>query len=303
MRRAKAISAHPLVLCTVAGLLVGIALLVVMPESVEHLVRDREWKADYVFLLFLCAPMVMFLVEHVVAEHAHSHRHSRNSQQVEEAHVIDVSSGDTKVNTGKAAKIQFNRSGSFQGCKPIGAPNERSKLLEEAAASRERLSTALGMGFRLAAWTLHAALDGVLLATCRKIAVLVPFTCAVAICSLSDVAGLYVYFRARKCTDNFVAIALGCFCCAFPMGTAVTLAAMHAGFSGNALDPTRCIMAGLFVYMGFFELMPPLPDPSERKEILKHYLCFSLGLAISYVADVFEDSMRNRGGGTVHSFL
>jgi len=296
MKRAKAMAAHPIVLCTVAGLLVGIALLVVMPESVERLVRDRGWQADYVFLLFLLAPMVMFLVEHVVAEHAHTHRHGR-IQQAEEAHVIDVSTGETQISTGKKATIKFNKGlgGGLQGCKPVGAPNEATKLLEDEARAREQWAAALGMGFRLAAWTLHAALDGVLLATCKSITVLVPFTCAVAICSLSDVAGLYVYFRARKCTDSFMVLALGSFCCAFPLGTAITLVAMHSGGSGLALDPMRCVMAGLFVYMGFFELMPQLPDPSERKEILKHYLGFSLGLLIAYVADMIEDSMRAHG--------
>ena len=37
----------------------------------------------------------------------------------------------------------------------------------------------------------------------------------------------------------------------------------------------RCLAAGLFIYMGFFELMPPLPH--GQWPALKYFLAFSAG--------------------------
>ena len=55
MVRGRVSTPSPLLLCAVAGLLVGISLLVVLPQATESL-SGSGWKMEHVFIVFLIKP-------------------------------------------------------------------------------------------------------------------------------------------------------------------------------------------------------------------------------------------------------
>jgi hypothetical protein len=71
--RGTSLSASPLVLCSVTGLLIGIAMLVVLPQAFESLLTKELWPAERIFALFISAPLIMFFLEHVIIDHEHVH--------------------------------------------------------------------------------------------------------------------------------------------------------------------------------------------------------------------------------------
>jgi len=88
--------------------------------------------------------------------------------------------------------------------------------------------------------------------------------------------------------------AIVAFCLTFPFGTGVVLLAFKnqggTGVHSAAIAKLQCLTAGLFIYMGFFELMPPLPH--SRLASLKHFIVFILGLATAFLSDVLEETMH-----------
>jgi zinc transporter ZupT len=61
-----------LLLCFPAGLLVGMGLLVVLPEALEELTQQHGWSVSNVLLLFMCGVLGMFLLEHCMLVHEHN---------------------------------------------------------------------------------------------------------------------------------------------------------------------------------------------------------------------------------------
>tara|TARA_B110001452_G_scaffold129337_1_gene107507 strand:- start:778 stop:1545 length:768 start_codon:yes stop_codon:yes gene_type:complete len=221
--RGKSFSASPLALCALSGLLVGIALLVTLPSALETLLEDEDWPAEHVLLLFVTSPLVMFFMEHVIVEHTHGHLGGGQVAHVHmqgggpashQVHVIDVSPDSAKGPTAPGAPIRFSgtcrTSDTCQPCATAPGPaDERSSLLmkkkekaRKAEPLRQQAARAVGITFRLFAWLLHGSLDGVVLGATTGLAVLIPLTFAVSVCSLQDVAGVYVYFSSRKCTPR-----------------------------------------------------------------------------------------------------
>ena len=305
MVRGRATSPSPLALCAVAGLLVGMSLLVVLPQATESL-SEQGWKMETIFILFLVSPMVMFFVEHIVVEHTHGlrsgqtvHVGSESGEAKEhQVHVVSVS-----ASVQPSEPFKFTGVSDTKGPSPRARAGERAGLLSKDDQGdaehrcRERLEASLkvasvifGTGFRLLAWLVHAALDGVLLATSRKLSVLIPLTFAVAFCSFGDVACLYVYLSARKCSERWKVVFVASFCCAYPLGTGVTIVVLKEA-PGIALNILRCVLSGLFIYVGFFELMPPLPHGQMKS--FKYFLAFSTGLVIAYLGDAIEDTVTH----------
>ena len=304
MVRGRATSPSPLVLCAVAGLLVGMSLLVVLPQATESL-SEQGWRMETIFILFLVSPMVMFFVEHIVVEHTHGGLHSDQTAHVHfkggeakehQVHVINI-----LAPTQPSEPFKFTGLSNTKGSSPRARAGERAGLLSKVDQGdaehrcRERLAAALklvsvifGTGFRLLAWLVHAALDGVLLATSKKLSVLIPLTLAVAICSFGDMACLYVYLSARKCSERWKVVVIASFCSGYPLGTGVTILVLKEA-PGIALNILRCVLSGLFIYVGFFELMPPLPHGQMHS--LKYFLAFSTGLVIAYLGDAIEDNV------------
>ena len=307
--RGEVVVVSPLMLCMLAGLLVGISLLVVLPQATDSL-GAQGWQTESVHVLFLLAPMAMYFIENIMVENtrgdlihgqlAHVHLQG-GGPKGHQVFVVDVSTLTEQAE--REPPVKFNRISQKQECQqcgPVLPVDERSNLLAQngrpALAPRKQLadrvvalkrcSVGFGMGFRLVARIVDAALDGVLLATSTEVGVLIPLTLAICLCSSGDVVCLYVYFTKRNCAKCFKAFAIAMVCLAFPIGTGVTLALLKE--FATTLNALRCIVSGLFIYVGFFELMPPIPHGQMNS--LKYFLAFSAGLLCAYISDSFEDS-------------
>lgn len=280
--RGTSLSASPLVLCSVTGLLIGIAMLVVLPQAFESLLTKELWPAERIFALFISAPLIMFFLEHVIIDHEHVHAGGPVGGS-EGEHTVHDENCDHGPNIPYAMR--------FTAAKEAGESTPLQPAEKEATGRCEDL----GLLLRLWAWMMHAMLDGVLIGSADQLAVLLPLSFAILICAIQDVAGLYVYFDARGATTHFVAIALVLFAIAFPIGAGISLV-LFRGSKENTLvlDVLRCVMAGLFVYMALFELAPP--HAHGRVQNLKYFCAFSFGLMSAYMADMFEDSMHSHQG-------
>ena len=69
-RRAARGPPHPFASALVSGMLVGISVLVILPEALEEL-PAAGWKVSHVLMLFLSSAAVMFFLDHTVMEHQH----------------------------------------------------------------------------------------------------------------------------------------------------------------------------------------------------------------------------------------
>lgn len=317
--RGTVVEVSPLMLCAIAGLLVGVSLLVVLPQAIDGL-GAQGWQTESALCVFILAPMVMFFIEHIIVAdtrgglvdgqlaHVHIQGGGPKGHQV---YVINVSKLAERVDPEQPVK--FNQAAQeCQECRLMPPHplvdekrqplmDERSSLLattkgrirprirpriSDSVAALKRCPTGFGVGFRLFAWIVDAALDGVLLATSRELTVLIPLTAAICLCSSGDVVCLYVYFTARKCSECFKAFAIAMVCCAFPIGCGLTLAVLKE--FPITLNTLRCVVSGLFIYVGFFELMPPIPHGQLNS--LKYFTAFSAGMLCAYLSDTFEDS-------------
>jgi zinc transporter ZupT len=312
--RGTVVEVSPLMLCGIAGLLVGVSLVVVLPQAIDSL-GAQGWQTESCLCVFILAPMVMFFIEHIIVgdtrgglsdgqmAHVHIQGGGPKSHQV---YVINVSTLKERTTREQPVKFVHGTIEECQECRPMPpqtAPllplDERSSLLgskgrilprkpsaAESSAALKRCSSGFGVSFRLFAWIVDAALDGVLLATSRELTVLIPLTAAICLCSSGDVVCLYVYFTARKCSECFKAFAIAMVCCAFPVGCGLTLAVLKE--FPVTLNTLRCVVSGLFIYVGFFELMPPIPH--GQLNALKYFIAFSAGMLCAYISDTFEDS-------------
>lgn len=322
MVRGTVVEVSPLMLCGIAGLLVGVSLVVVLPQAIDSL-GAQGWQTESCLCVFILAPMVMFFIEHIIvgdtrgglSEGQMAHVHIQGGgPKGHQVYVINVSTLKDRVSQEQPVKFVQGTMEECQECRPMPpqtalddkgtAPllplTERSSLLApkgrilpprkpSSAASHaalKRCSSGFGVGFRLFAWIVDAALDGVLLATSRELTVLIPLTAAICLCSSGDVVCLYVYFTARKCSECFKAFAIFMVCCAFPIGCGLTLAVLKE--FPVTLNTLRCVVSGLFLYVGFFELMPPIPHGQLNS--LKYFTAFSAGMLCAYISDTFEDS-------------
>jgi len=279
--RGTSLSASPLVLCCVTGLLIGIAMLVVLPQAFENLLTKELWPAERIFALFVSAPLIMFFLEHVVIDHEHVHVGGPAGGP--EGENCDHENCDHEPNIPYAMR--------FTPAKEAG----ESTPLQPAEKEASGRCPDFGLLLRLWAWMMHAMLDGVLIGSAEQLAVIIPLSFAILVCAMQDVAGLFIYFNARGATTRFVAIAIVLFAVAFPIGAGISLVVFRdSKENALVLDVLRCVMAGLFVYMALFELAPP--HAHGRGQNLKYFVAFSFGLLSAYMADVFEDSVHSHQG-------
>ena len=324
--RGTVVEVSPLMLCGIAGLLVGVSLVVVLPQAIDSL-GAQGWTTESCLCVFIIAPMVMFFIEHIIVgdtgrgglsdgEMAHVHVQG-GGPRGHQVYVINVSQLKDRTKAELPVKLVQGTMEECQECRPMPphpgqddkgtaplppAVDERSSLLDPkgrtlglrpsrklpmtSARTLKRCSSSFGIGFRLFAWVVDASLDGVLLATSRELTVLIPLTAAICLCSSGDVVCLYVYFTARKCSECFKAFAIAMVCCAFPIGCGLTLAVLKE--FPVTLNTLRCVVSGLFLYVGFVELMPPIPHGQLNS--LKYFSAFTAGMLCAYISDTFEDS-------------
>ena len=69
--RAEAAASHPLLAATVCGLMTGLGLLVILPDTIEELVHEAGWPVERVMLVFLSSILVLFCIDHCFLEHQH----------------------------------------------------------------------------------------------------------------------------------------------------------------------------------------------------------------------------------------
>ena len=69
--RADAAASHPLIAATVCGLMIGIGMLVILPDTMEALVHEAGWPVERVMLLFISSILAMFCIDHCFLEHEH----------------------------------------------------------------------------------------------------------------------------------------------------------------------------------------------------------------------------------------
>ena len=353
VRHGKGLTFNPLILCSVTGLLIGLALLVVLPQAVERLVQVMD--PEVVFLLFLAAPVAMFIFEHVVLEHEHLHMQAdgtmkgcddedcdgcipENSKPPESSspgagwsmnlpgkkkkkgsntpseRTPLIKGGKAAVAPAKApaeapadesaATTRVQRSKSMpadlpgvRGGGPSDAPSSPSSSDGASEARRscsgwaKLLMEQWSLIMRLGAWVLHSLFDGIILGSSDpKASVQLPLGFAILVCAVQDVAGMYIYFTARKSNRRLLITGIVMFCAAFPIGTGVSIAALYGTRESQVIDIMRVCMAGLFVYMALFEMAPP--HAHGRLQNLKYALAFCFGLASAYLADAFEESMH-----------
>ena len=137
--RGTTLSASPIVLCSVTGLMVGIAVLVILPEAVESMI-ELGWKCEHIFLLFLFPPLIMFFFEHVVVEHSHdipgdfagapgaAHEHDESCRhQTPIPYAMKFSTDGSPVSVSERTPLKYGKSkeGSFDrlledcGCRQL----------------------------------------------------------------------------------------------------------------------------------------------------------------------------------------
>ena len=248
--RGTSLSASPLVLCSVTGLLIGIAMLVVLPQAFESLLTKELWPAERIFALFISAPLIMFFLEHVIIDHQHVHGTGTVPVAgAEGEHTVHDENCDHGPNIpyamrfdGKSSESTPLKPGAQASTERFEEFGYRQPLSKHTSAFHRPGPIVLGkvphpralaarplrrMLLRLWAWMMHAMLDGVLIGTADQLAVLMPLSFAILICAIQDVAGLYIYLTARGATRNFVAIALVLFALSFPIGAGISIVAFR----------------------------------------------------------------------------
>lgn len=155
-----------------------------------------------------------------------------------------------------------------------------------------RMARSVGAVFRLCAWLTHGMLDGAILGGASSVESLLPLAFAISVCAVQDVAAFSVFLQQRRTSQRGVAVAIVAFAAAFPAGAAVSLAAEAELHHSAAWDSVRCCIAGLFVYMGLFELAPP--HTHVPAQVIGYTLAFSAGAGAAYAAEYFEESYSHR---------
>jgi len=317
-------SSSPLILCSVTGLLIGLALTVVLPQALERLMTVMP--SERIFIIFILAPLAMFIWEHVVLDHQHIHPLADGSTAgcgevgcddgcgdlPEEAPDTSAPGGGWAFKPKKSKpgeKTSLLGKGKKGTVMPSGMPGGEAgaPAAAEGGIPSRWMPKMLQPGcqpiwliwlfekwallMRLIAWLIHSFFDGIILGSSDpRPSVMLPLTLAILVCAIQDVAGMYIYFSTRKVDRTFLVCGIVGFAFAFPVGAGVSVAAFWGQRQSEWVDLLRVALAGLFVYMALFEMAPP--HAHGRLQNLKYALAFSFGLGSAYLADAFEEAMH-----------
>jgi zinc transporter ZupT len=318
-------SSSPLILCSVTGLLIGLALTVVLPQALERLMTVMP--SERIFIIFILAPLAMFIWEHVILDHQHIHPLADGSTAgcgdvgcddgcgplPEEAPDTSAPGGGWAFKPKKAKpgeKTSLLGKGKKGTVMPSGMPGggeAGAPAAAEGGTPSRWIPKMLQPGcqpiwliwlfekwallMRLGAWLIHSFFDGIILGSSDpRPSVMLPLTFAILVCAVQDVAGMYIYFSTRKVDRTFLVCGIIGFAFCFPAGAGVSVAAFWGQRQSEWVDLLRVALAGLFVYMALFEMAPP--HAHGRWMNLKYALAFSFGLGSAYLADAFEEAMH-----------
>jgi len=263
-------------------------------KSVQH-GPSADASLQRLMLLFCGAPLVMYVVHHLLLGHTHNHGDDANGCDCEPppkrvARALMGSRPKFCPPVPEAAMLPGP--GGKVSCPPSSVPTSPS-------TQRSRLYSACAEGtlvlLRALPYMLHATIDGALLGTTQSPTTLASLALSVALCALQDVGTILVNLAATKSSKRVMLVTSALFGISFPVGTALVLVmttASTASAAGpespeGAVSSLRAFAAGLFVYMALFELAPP--HASERLTHLRYLLAFVAGLAIAYMSEAAED--------------
>jgi len=294
--KARLRAVPPSAKCFVAGLLAGVGLLVMLPSALKSALQQKsvEPSLQRLMLFFCSAPLVMYMVHHLILGHTHSHD--------------DAASCECEPPVKRVQRALIGKRATF--CPPVpeagmlpGPGGKKScppsSVPPSPGSRRSRLYSACAEGalvlLRALPYTLHATIDGALLGTTQSPATLASLALSVALCAVQDVGTILVNLAATGASKRAMLVTTALFGMGFPLGSSLILvmtAASTASAAGSdsaegALSSLRAFAAGLFIYMALFELAPP--HASERLTHLRYLLAFTCGLAIAYMSEVAED--------------
>jgi hypothetical protein len=132
---------------------------------------------------------------------------------------------------------------------------------------------------RLGAWIVHAFFDGVLIAGADSVRALLLITFSIGLCGLVDVGVLLHQLKGLGIGNRAIVGAIVAFGIGFPAGALFTLRVSTA----IGMHILRMLSAGIFFYMGTFELAPPHTHGRANALVLV-YLPFVAGAMLAYVA-------------------
>jgi hypothetical protein len=292
----------PVAKCVVAGLLTGLGLLVMVPSALD--LRPPGFPVAHLLLVFCAAPVGMYLIHHVVLEHQHQPGGSCGPHLIQvdakgKGPAAFITSGTLKFNSSPAFCVSTKQAAKVPACggntpskcgKAPQRANDVSLGLLEAGTTpetREALVACTSVLLRAVPYTLHASIDGAVLATATSLRMLTSLALPIALCAVQDVGTLLVALTACRASHRAKLIISGCFGLGFPLGASVALALGTLSSSSSAdLALVRAFAGGLFVYMALFELAPP--HAPDRRTHLRYVLGFVAGLVVVALSEDLE---------------
>eukprot|EP00299_Pterocystis_sp_00344_P009695 c4161_g1_i1.p1 GENE.c4161_g1_i1~~c4161_g1_i1.p1 ORF type:complete len:337 (-),score=49.89 c4161_g1_i1:767-1777(-) len=290
---------HELLRCCAAGVLIGLGILVLLPESMEDSC-SQKLDSHYVFLTFMGTICVMFLLENVLLphehhehhehkdhEHNHGHHHGHNHHH---SHNHSANCSHKKISDRASLVADGSSHDDEDTCDQdsllgSSSPPPRTSL-------RHKIVKWIDMACRLFPWIVHAVLDGSMIGLETRSAVTV--ISAVVLCALQDTIAFVIFIEHTttstthddKQLNSKRTLMLFVFSLAFLVGTGLGMVLTDEQINASEfLWVSRTIMAGIFVYIACFEMLPSHCD--NRWQNMKRILCFVLALMSSFSIEMF----------------
>ncbi|KAL1498644.1 hypothetical protein AB1Y20_013957 [Prymnesium parvum] len=330
---ASASAAHPFVLSSVCGLMIGIGVLVILPETLEGLVHEAGWHATHVLLLFLSSMFALFVLDHCCFEHTHLPPRTPAaaappSVEPDAAATLTdappagcepcedpppppppppppceaLECGCTECGESWPPPGFSRRRRAFRTTAQLLAADEArsggeaaGKAAEARGAPRRtwRRAARLTLALRMCAWMLHAMIDGMLLSGATSVPALVFTVLPVGICAAQDVSAFTLSMARAGCTRPVLLTANALFAISFPLGAIASYLTMEKAGSHVVLLVIRCVVAGIFVYMAIFELSPP--HSHNRYVNAMYSISFAAGALCAISIEAIEEMASSTG--------
>lgn len=308
--RTKYVSAHPLVRCAAAGLLVSVAFLVLLPMAVLDMqARGGNTKAISIVVpltCFLTSAVVAYFIDHVVLEHVHPP--SRGELFVDEAEpkqTEPMQAAALNEEKGRARRANSTRRPWFtppcpspdcSDCPPVQSPNqpgqrtERTKLLmppEGYSAEVWFWMRIASVALRVLAWFAHGMMDGFALGSAPNVFMLATIALPILLCALMDIGALLIALtNAGVSSPILLGGSVAAFSLSMPCGAAAEVWLRDMD-SGSAIPYISSLTAGVLAYVAMMEIMPP--HTHGRLANLKYVCAFCLGALVAYLSELLED--------------
>ena len=269
----------PAAKCFVSGLLSGLGLLVMLPSALEE--SHPAMSSEDVMRTFVAAPVLMFLIHHVLLGHEHG---DLDGQHAGHLHIgAQLSTMDPCV-CEKQATVTLSGLTRPTHCPPVNTPVKAEAPPTNCAVCAKQTPAVL---LRAVPYTIHAFIDGAMLGTAHSATLLASLALAISLCAVQDVGTIILNLAATGASRRVTLITAWLFALGFPLGAAVSVAlGPSAGADASTLVPLRAFAAGVFVYMSLFELAPP--HAHGRLESLRFLCAFAVGMSLVFLSEAAE---------------